>query len=227
VNRAVPRRVPLASTRSIEVAGQGAPRPTAGDQESAFTRSAAMEITRTFHAPDRASWRRWLQEHHRVATEVWLVNFRKAAGKPGVAYNDAVEEALCFGWVDSTRKRMDADRLVQRFSPRRSGSPYSQANRERLRRLVESGRVDGAVLATVEPVLREPFSASSDVLAALQEDATGWVHFQRYSPAYQRIRIAYVESARARPEDFDRRLRHLRRMNAKDRQFGHGIETYF
>jgi uncharacterized protein YdeI (YjbR/CyaY-like superfamily) len=186
-----------------------------------------MEITQTLYAPNRGSWRAWLQEHHRITPDIWLIDYRKAAGKPGVEYNDAVEEALCFGWIDSIRKALDAERLVQRFSPRRSGSPYSQPNRERLRRMFEAGKVASALLPTVETVLRESFEAPEDVLAALKEDAAGWVHFQRYSPAYQRIRLAYVAAARDRPEEFDRRLRHLRRMNAKDRQFGHGIETYF
>jgi len=87
--------------------------------------------------------------------------------------------------------------------------------------------VASALLPTVEAVLREHFEAPEDVLAVVQEDAVGWVHFQRYSPAYQRIRLAYVAAARDRPEEFGKRLRHLLRRNAKDRQFGHGIETYF
>jgi len=186
-----------------------------------------MEITQTLYAPDRASWRAWLEEHYRSAPEVWLIYYRKASGKPRVPYNDAVEEALCFGWIDSTLKGLDAERLAQRFSPRQSGSPYSQPNRERLRRLVAAGQVVGDVLPSVGVMLREPFEAPADVLAALEEDPVGWAHFQRYSPAYRRIRIAYVESARARPEEFQKRLRHLLRMNARDRQFGHGIETYF
>jgi uncharacterized protein YdeI (YjbR/CyaY-like superfamily) len=186
-----------------------------------------MDITQTLDVPDRASWRAWLQEHHRNTPEIWLIYHRKATGKPRVSYNDAVEEALCFGWIDSTLKGLDAERLAQRFSPRRSGSSYSQPNRERLRRLVAAGRVASDVLPSVETILREPFEAPDDLLAVMKEDPVGWAFFQRCSPAYQRIRIAFVAAARARPADFQKRLRHLVRMNAKERQFGHGIETYF
>jgi uncharacterized protein YdeI (YjbR/CyaY-like superfamily) len=186
-----------------------------------------MEITRTLYVPDRAGWRCWLQEFYRSEPDVWLVYYRKETGKPRVAYNDAVEEALCFGWIDSTAKRLDAERFAQRFSPRRPGSGYSQPNRERLHRLVAAGRVAGDVLPVVEAVLREPFEAPADILEALAADPVGWAHFERFSPAYRRIRIAFVEAARPRPEEFQKRLRHLLRMNAKGRQFGHGIETYF
>jgi len=77
-----------------------------------------MEITKTFYAPDRKAWRDWLEEHYQDEKEVWLVYYRKQAGKPRVPYNDTVEEALCFGWIDSTIKRLDEERLAQRFSPR-------------------------------------------------------------------------------------------------------------
>jgi uncharacterized protein YdeI (YjbR/CyaY-like superfamily) len=186
-----------------------------------------MEITRTLYVPDRASWRSWLQGHYRSEPDVWLIYYRKETGRPRVAYNDAVEEALCFGWIDSTMKRLDAERFAQRFSPRRRGSGYSQPNRERLARLVAAGQVASDVLPAVEEILNEPFEAPADILQALQADPPGWTHFRRYSPAYRRIRIAYVEAARQRPEEFQKRLRNLLRMNAKDEQFGHGIETYF
>jgi uncharacterized protein YdeI (YjbR/CyaY-like superfamily) len=186
-----------------------------------------MEITQTLYVADRASWRAWLQEHHRSAPDIWLIYYRKAVGKARVSYNDAVEEALCFGWIDSTLKGLDVDRLAQRFSPRRPGSPYSQPNRERLRRLIAVGQVASDLLPRVEAVLRETFEAPADLLQVLREDPAGWAHFQECSPAYQRIRLAFVEAARARPEEFQKRLRHLVRMNAKNKQFGHGIETYF
>jgi len=73
-----------------------------------------VEITTTFYAPDRRTWRCWLQEHYRDEKEVWLVYFRKQAGKPRIPYNDAVEEALCFGWIDSTVKHLDEERIAQR-----------------------------------------------------------------------------------------------------------------
>lgn len=186
-----------------------------------------MEISRTLYIPDRAGWRAWLREHYRTEPDVWLVYYRAETGKPRVSYNDAVEEALCFGWIDSTVKKLDGERFAQRFSPRRPGSGYSQPNRERLRRLVAAGRVADVVLPSVEPILREPFVAANDILAALRDDPAGWSNFQGFSEPYQRIRIAFVEAARARPEEFGKRLRHLVRMNAAGKQFGHDLQSYF
>ena len=186
-----------------------------------------MGITRTFYAPDRAAWRGWLEQHYRTEPDIWLVTYRKAAGRPSVGYNDAVEEALCFGWIDSTRKSLDDERLAQRFTPRRPGSPYSQPNRERLRRMLERGAVAEDVLPEAHTVVEAPFIAPADILDALQSDPVGWTHFQRYSDAYRRIRIAYVESTRDRPDEFRKRLDNLIRKNAANHQFGYGIETYY
>jgi uncharacterized protein YdeI (YjbR/CyaY-like superfamily) len=186
-----------------------------------------MDITRLLYVPDRAGWRAWLKDHYRSEADVWLVYYRKESGRPRVAYNDAVEEALCFGWIDSTIKKLDEERFAQRFTPRRRGSSYSQPNRERLLRLVMAGQVAEDVLPGVRVVLGEAFEAPPDIVEALRADPAGWAHFERFSPAYRRIRIAFVESARERPEEFEKRLHHLIRMNAKGKQFGHGIEAYY
>jgi uncharacterized protein YdeI (YjbR/CyaY-like superfamily) len=179
------------------------------------------------YVPGRTAWRGWLEQHYHSEPDVWLVYYRKETGKPRVAYNDAVEEALCFGWIDSIVRSIDAERFAQRFSPRRPGSAYSQPNRERLRRLADGGSVASDVLPAVEAILREPFVEPADVLEALQADPAGWANFERYSGAYRRIRIAFVDHARSRPEEFQKRLRHLIRMNAANRQFGHDLEAYY
>jgi hypothetical protein len=79
----------------------------------------------------------------------------------------------------------------------------------------------------VEGVLREPFEAPSDILDALRADRAGWENFERFSAPYRRIRIAFVNAARQRPEEFEKRLRHLVRMNVTGRQFGHDLEAYY
>src|SRR5205823_14606788 len=84
----------------------------------------------------RAKWRAWLRRNHSKSKGTWLVYYRKASGKPRIAYNAAVEEALCYGWIDSQQKGVDAERLAQRFTPRRPGSALSEMNRQRVRRLV-------------------------------------------------------------------------------------------
>jgi len=186
-----------------------------------------MKITRTLDVPDREAWRDWLEEHYKTEPEIWLVFYRKGSGKPRIPYNDAVEEALCFGWIDSTAKALDAERFAQRFSPRRPKSGYSQPNKERLRRLIEQGKVTDDVLAGLGDVLTEEFEIPADILQALKANPQAWENFQKYSPSYQRIRIAYVDGARQRPEEFRKRLNHFLRMTEQNKQFGFGIETYF
>src|SRR2546422_10852487 len=100
-----------------------------------------MEIGRTLYAKDRRQWRAWLAQHHKTAPEIWLIYYKKHSGKPRIPYNDAVEEALCYGWIDSILKPVDRDRYAQRFSPRRPTSRLSAMNRERVRRLIAARRV--------------------------------------------------------------------------------------
>jgi uncharacterized protein YdeI (YjbR/CyaY-like superfamily) len=186
-----------------------------------------MEITQTFHAPDRRVWRKWLMEHYRTEKEIWLITYRKRAGKMGISYSDAVEEALCFGWIDSTVKSLDAERTAQRFSPRKPGSPYSQTNKERLRRLLAQGQVAEDVRATLGDSLEEEFKIPPDILQALKANEQAWSNFRRYPEPYQRIRIAYIDGARKRPEEFQKRLKHFLHMTEQNKQFGYGIETFY
>src|SRR5215204_5348575 len=108
-----------------------------------------MDITKTLYVTNPKDWRKWLKKHYKTEKEIWLVYFKKETGKPRIAYNDAVEEALCFGWIDSIVKTLDEERSAQRFSPRNPKSSYSQANKERLRALAEKGKVRKDVLESL------------------------------------------------------------------------------
>jgi uncharacterized protein YdeI (YjbR/CyaY-like superfamily) len=156
-----------------------------------------------------------------------LVYPHKATGKARLSYNDAVEEALCFGWIDSTVKRLDVDHSAQRFTPRNPKSPYSQTNKERLRWLVEHEQVIPEVLATLGDLLTEPFQIPADILEALKASTQAWCNFQRFSGSYQRIRVGYVDGARKRPAEFQKRLTNFIEMMEQNKQFGYGIEKYY
>jgi len=186
-----------------------------------------VDVTETLYVPNREEWRDWLEEHHRSVSEIWLVSYLKKTGKPSVPYNDAVEEALCFGWIDSIVKKLDEERYVQRYTPRRAKSGYSQTNKERLKRLIERGKVMPKVLAGLDEIGLEDFEYPVDIMAALQENEKAWENFQRYSGSYQRIRIAYIDVARDRPGEYEKRLAHLIEMTEQDKQFGRGIEDYY
>ena len=128
----------------------------------------SLDESKLLYVPGREEWRAWLKKHHQSETEVWLVYFKSHSGKTRIAYNDAVEEALCFGWIDSTVKSIDDDRFAQRFSVRNPKSPYSQPNKERLRALVKRGKVSKAVVARLGNLLEETFEIPRDILKAIQ-----------------------------------------------------------
>jgi uncharacterized protein YdeI (YjbR/CyaY-like superfamily) len=186
-----------------------------------------MEIGNTLYVTSREAWRAWLAEHYRSEPEIWLVYYRKESGKPRIPYNTAVEEALCFGWIDSIIKKLDEPRSAQRFSPRRAKSNYSQTNIERLRRLAGQGKVMPEVLAGLGDLLAQEYVYPADIVAALQANEVAWENFQNYSGAYRRIRVAYVDGARDRPEEFGKRLANLIKKTERDKQFGFGIEDYY
>ena len=177
---------------------------------------------------ERADWRTWLAENYTKEKEVWLIYPKKASGKPRIPYNDAVEEALCFGWIDSQAKSIDENSYAQRFSPRRPKSKYSQPNKERLRELVRRGMVLPEVQATLTDVLAEEFTMPEDILDEIKANKAAWANFQKFSPAYKRIRVAFIEGARNRPAEFKKRLRHFIEMTEKNKRFGFGgIEKYY
>jgi uncharacterized protein YdeI (YjbR/CyaY-like superfamily) len=171
----------------------------------------------------RSEWRAWLRRNYRTSREIWLVFYKKHTGRPRVAYNDAVEEALAFGWIDSTAKKVDEDRYAQRFTPRHPGSCYSPANVARLRAMAAKGRIVPEVLEKVRPLLVEkPPVIPPDILSALKADRETWKHFQAFSDPYKRIRLGYIEGARNRPGEFAKRLRNFLAKTKQNRVIGFG-----
>jgi uncharacterized protein YdeI (YjbR/CyaY-like superfamily) len=187
-----------------------------------------MEISQTLYITGRKDWRAWLKKHYKTEKEIWLVYPKKATGKPRIEYNDAVEEALCFGWIDSIVKKWDEESTVQRFSPRKPGAKYSQANIERLRSLVAKKRVIKEVAENLKDILNEEFVIPPDILKAIQANNETWKNFQKFSEPYKRIRIAFIDGARKRPVEFKKRLRHFIEMTGKNKMFGFGgIEKHY
>jgi len=181
----------------------------------------------TFYTATPEGWRAWLEEHSRDAREIWLISYRRATGKPSLRYCDAVEEALCFGWIDSTRRTVDTECYAQRFSPRRPGTPYSQPNRERLARLIAAGRVLPEVLRRAGELRPELYQIPEEILVALRANPAAWKHWERFPAPYRRIRAAYVEGGLGRGEEFEKRLASLLRRTERGEQFGYGIEDFY
>lgn len=187
--------------------------------------SSQSEILRVTSAAELAAW---FERNHDTAPEMWLVFPHKASGRPGVAYDDAVEVALCYGWIDSVVHKHDAESSRQRFSPRRPGSRYSQLNIERLRKLAREGRLKPEVHEAVAGELAREFVFPADILGQIRANETAWANFQAFPPAYQRIRVAWIDAARKRPEEFRKRLDHLIAMSEQNRMVGRGgTQAYY
>ena len=108
-----------------------------------------MDIGETLYVASRDAWRRWLAEHHAQKPEIWLIFYKKASGKLSLSYDEAVEEAICYGWIDSQIKSMDQERFARRFTPRRERSGWSDPNRKRARKMLRGGRMTDAGRATL------------------------------------------------------------------------------
>ncbi len=188
-----------------------------------------MDKSKTFYTSDRGTWRAWLAAHYQTDCEIWFVFPTVSSGEAGLSYNDAVEEALCFGWIDSTAGRQDENHNLRRFCPRKPGSPYSRPNIERLLWLDERGMILPAVRASVADLLAAPYVFPQDILDALQADETVWQHYLGFSEPYRRIRVAYIDAARERPDEFAKRLQNFidkTRQNKMIVGYG-GIEKYY
>lgn len=183
----------------------------------------------TIFCSTRAEWRKWLSENFERASEVWFVFPTKASGEVGVSYNDAVEEALCFGWIDGVAGTLDSTHQLRRFTPRRRGSSYSRPNIERLIWLDSQGLIHPSVRPSVMELTTSPFHYPEDILAKLREDEVIWRNFCAFSEPYKRIRIAYIDTARKRPEEFARRLGNFISQTRKNRLIiGYGgIDKYY
>ncbi len=185
-----------------------------------------MKLGKTLYVKDRGAWRRWLSKNHNKEKEIWLIYYKKASGKKRIPYNDAVDEALCFGWIDSIVKKVDEERFAQRFSPRRRGSVLSQMNKERIRKLVAERRMKRVGLAAVSHAYNphldhDGFIVPKYIINAIRKNRDAWMHFQKLPESYKRIRIAYIMGQRRHSEEAYRKsLANFIRMTAKNKRFG-------
>ena len=187
-----------------------------------------MEKFKTLYVVNRKDWRAWLKKNFNREKEIWLVYPRKSTGKARILYNDAVEEALCFGWIDSTINSLDSESTAQRFSPRNQKSSYSQANKERLKWLFKNNLLHPSMIETAKKIIEEKFKFPDDIIFEIKKNSVAWKNYQKFSPSYQRIRISYIDSARNRPMEFQKRLENFINKTIENRKIGFGgIEKYY
>ena len=157
---------------------------------------------KTIDVRTRAQWRKWLQAHCGSEPEVWLVFHKLHTGAKSIDYEAAVEEALCFGWVDSLVRRLDDDRYARKFTPRNAGSRWSAINRRRYASLKARGLLEPAGLER-PPTTRSYVARTSIgdglpayIETALKANARAWQEFERLAPSYRRSYVGWIDSAK-------------------------------
>lgn len=176
---------------------------------------------------DRTAWREWLIANHATSDGVHLVSWRRGSGKASVPYEEAVEEALCVGWIDSVGRRLDEERAIQRFSPRRPGSGWARSNKERIERLVAAGLMLPAGLAAVETAKRdgswtrldevENHVVPSDLAAALDAAPPARDRWDAFSRSARRMMLVWLVDAK-RPETRAKRIAEIATHAARGEQ---------
>lgn len=161
------------------------------------------------HPLTRAEWRAWLAANHTRTEGVWLITYKKATGKPRIEYGEAVEEALCFGWVDSKPNKLDRERSMLYFAPRKDGSGWSRPNKDRIARMIDAGLMTPAGLAKVEAAQRDGSWTALDAIenleyppeleAALAENPLAQANFDAFPRSVKRGILEWIISAK-RPE---------------------------
>lgn len=174
----------------------------------------------TVFAKDRAEWRRWLAKNHVRSVEIWLGFYKKASGKQTVSYEEAVEEALCFGWVDGMKKKLDEECFAFRFTPRKAKSGWSKSNLERVDRLIAQGKMMPAGLAAYNSGDRRevppmPTEFPKMLEEKFRKQRAAWNNYERFPPGYRRMTAGWVASAK-KEETRLKRLAKLIELSARN-----------
>jgi uncharacterized protein YdeI (YjbR/CyaY-like superfamily) len=190
-----------------------------------------MNFTNQVYFPDREKWRDWLVNNHDKEKEAWLIFFKKHTGKPTVAYGDAVEEALCFGWIDSTVRRIDEERYMQHFTPRKPIARWSPDNVLRVKRMIEQKRMTRAGMEKYREFLDHPgrlvvtdkpadnLQIPADLLKILEMDPLTLKKFTALSKAYKHLCIRWIDAAK-KTETRIKRINEVAVLTSKGQKIG-------
>jgi uncharacterized protein YdeI (YjbR/CyaY-like superfamily) len=168
---------------------------------------------------DRGKWRQWLEEHHNSKSEVWLIYYKKGTKKKSIKYEEAVEEALCFGWIDSKVKKIDEERYMQRYTPRKDDSNWSQSNKKRVATLIEQGLMTPSGLEKIEIAKRNgswyrlddierDILVPEDLKSALSENPQAKENFENFAPSQRKQYLWWLKSAK-RDDTREKRIREI------------------
>lgn len=171
-------------------------------------------------AKNRAEWRRWLARNHTLVAEVFLAFYKKSSGKQTVSYEEAVEEALCFGWVDGMKKGLDAECYAFRFTPRKAKSAWSKSNLARVERLIAQGKMMPAGLAAYHSGDRRevallPTEMPKPLEEKFRKQRAAWANYEKFPRGYRRMTAGWVASAK-KEDTRSKRLEKLIEFSARN-----------
>jgi len=164
-----------------------------------------VEITETLYVTNRDDWRLWLEKNYDKKKEIWLIYYKKHTGIPTIPLGDAVEEALCFGWIDSTLKRIDNEKHAHRYSPRNLNSIWSETNIKRVKKMIKQGKMKKIGLEKYDYGMRKGLQAPptdkkikvpDDFQKALKSEKKAFDNFSNLAPSYRVMYIYWVNSAK-------------------------------
>ena len=187
-----------------------------------------MKITATLYLTNRKDWRKWLQENHNIKKEIWLIYYKKHTGKSRIPYDDAVEEAICFGWIDSTIKSIDNEKFMQKFTPRNIKSNWSDLNKERakkmikLKKMTEPGykKLEGVDLSSKEKKdIKSELLIPDDLEKKLKKKTNAWINFNNLAPSYKRQYIDWLNTAK-KEETRLKRIKEITDKMGKNQKLG-------
>ena len=157
------------------------------------------KLMNSFYAKNRDQWRNWLTKNAASEKEIWLIYYKKHSRKPSISHEEAVKQALCFGWIDGIVKKLDEERTIRRFSPRKPASRWSALNIRRAEELIHRGEMTPTGLAVYKPeqkIQPLPTNFSSELEKIFRKNKAAWDNFQNFPPYYQRITTGWVTSAK-------------------------------
>ena len=179
----------------------------------------------SIHPKTRVEWRKWLELNHTRAEGVWLISYKKATGKPRFEYDEAVEEALCFGWIDSKPNKLDDERSMLWFAPRKAGTGWSKINKARAEKMIATGRMSPAGRAKIEAAKRdgswsaldtiEALEIPPDLAAALSANPIAQQHFDAFPRSVRRAILEWIANAK-KPETRAKRIEETVRLAAEN-----------
>ena len=188
-----------------------------------------MKMPLTLRVASLAEWYEWLVVNHAAAKEVWLVFPKAGAGWQSISYEDAVEEALCYGWIDSIIQKIDETCYARKFTPRTNTAKWSDLNLRRVQKLIRNGRMTSFGLAKLEHIPSEaelaakpkplPFTVPQEVEQIIHQNLLAWVQYQKMSTSERRRTFGWVLSAK-RPETLQKRLQEVLALMEEGKSLG-------